>query len=79
MQFKHIYDVKFIKKIIPNDRLGFCGSNDVNFITIGLVEVFLNCIKKLLLLFGLAYKPAYFEASFLHLLSLKCNLNTLIV
>ena len=44
MQFKHTYDVKFIKNFIPNGRLGFCGSNDVNFITIGLVEVFLNCI-----------------------------------
>jgi hypothetical protein len=76
MQFKYTYDVKFIKKIIPNYRLGFCGSVVVNFITIGLVEVFLNCIKKLLLLFGLAYEPPYFEASFLHLLSFKCNLNT---
>ena len=46
MQFKHTYDVKFIKKFIPNYRLGFCGSNNVNFITIGLVEVFLNCIQR---------------------------------
>jgi hypothetical protein len=44
MQFKHTYDVKFIYFFIPNYRLGFCGSIDVNFTTIGLVEVFLNCI-----------------------------------
>ena len=46
MQFKHTYDVKFIKKFIPNYRLGFCGSNDVNFITTELVKVFLYCILK---------------------------------
>jgi hypothetical protein len=46
MQFKHTYDVKFINIFIPNYRLGFCGSNNVNFITIGLVEVFLNCIQR---------------------------------
>jgi hypothetical protein len=46
MQFKHTYDVKFINFFIPNCRLGFCGSNNVNFIIIGLVEVFLNCILR---------------------------------
>jgi hypothetical protein len=46
MQFKHTYDVKFINIFIPNYRLGFRGSNNVNFITIGLVKVFLNCIQK---------------------------------
>jgi hypothetical protein len=44
MQFKHTYDVKFINIFIPNYRLGFCGSDDVNVITIRQVEVFLNCI-----------------------------------
>ena len=44
MQFKYTYDVKFINIFIPNYRLGFCGSDDVNFITTGQVEVFLNCI-----------------------------------
>jgi hypothetical protein len=39
MQFKHTYDVKFINILIPNNRLGFCGSNEVNFITIGQVEM----------------------------------------
>jgi hypothetical protein len=46
MQFKYTYDVKFINFFIPNCRLGFCGSNDVNFITIGLIKVFLNCFQK---------------------------------
>ena len=40
MQFKYTYDVKLINIFIPYYRLGFCGSKDVNFITVGQVEVF---------------------------------------